>query len=418
MRALGQGHREKNRNGLKILIAGGGLDSTNQGINAITLGTIACVQKVYRDARIAVLGINAPVRHETTTTVILDDRQLAITAARTSNRDALLGFLRTFIPWASVPNGLCEYFRWADAVIDVSEGDGFGETYGLKVLLRHSWAKILALREHKPLVLFPQTLGPFHSLIGKAWGGYLLGRATLICAREVLSAEIARNLVEDRTPIVCLADMAFLMEPVDVLWDLPLSKPVIGLNVSGLLFGGTRQIQHRSGAVLNYATFIETLVRHLVAETGCSVLLVPHVYAADSARDDLAACQRVYSQLSDLGKKVWPLTKPCSAQEIKGFIGQCEFFIGSRMHSCIAALSQGVPTVPVCYSHKFAGVMERFSLANWVADPTEETSEQMINHVLAGYEHREEIKAQIISHLPKVKDDAMRAGQFLKSVVD
>jgi polysaccharide pyruvyl transferase WcaK-like protein len=61
--------------------------------------------------------------------------------------------------------------------------------------------------------------------------------------------------------------------------------------------------------------------------------------------------------------------------------------------------------------------MERFSLANWVADPTEESSEQMIEHVLTGFEHRKEIKAQIITRLPAVKEDAMRAGQFLKSVV-
>jgi colanic acid/amylovoran biosynthesis protein len=418
MCAWSQEGREIDVDGPRILIAGGGLDSTNQGINAITLGTIACIQKTYPNASITVLGINAPAWLETTTKVTLDDGWLAVTAVRTSNRDALMGFLRTLIPRAWAQSRLLECFQGVDAVVDVSEGDGFGETYGLKVLLRHSWAKVLALRTRKPLLLFPQTLGPFHSLIGKSWGSYVLRRTKIICVREVLSEEIAKSLVGNQTAVFCLADMAFLMKPADVEWDLPLSKPTIGINVSGLLFGGRRQIRHRSGEVLDYAAFIETLVRRLVAETRCSILLVPHVYAADSARDDLAACKQIHTRLADLQEKVWPLTKSWSAQEIKGLVGQCEFFVGSRMHSCIAALSQGVPTVPVSYSHKFAGVMEQFSLANWVADPTEETGEQMIEHVLAGFQHRKEIKAQIISHLPKIKDDAMRAGQFLKSVVD
>ena len=42
----------------------------------------------------------------------------------------------------------------------------------------------------------------------------------------------------------------------------------------------------------------------------------------------------------------------------KAVIGQCDFFIGSRMHACIAALSQGVPCVGVAYSMKFAGVFD------------------------------------------------------------
>jgi hypothetical protein len=43
-------------------------------------------------------------------------------------------------------------------------------------------------------------------------------------------------------------------------------------------------------------------------------------------------------------------------------------FIGSRMHACIAALSQGVPTVGLAYSDKFRGVFESLGLERLVAD--------------------------------------------------
>ena len=53
---------------------------------------------------------------------------------------------------------------------------------------------------------------------------------------------------------------------------------------------------------------------------------------------------------------------------VKGIIGLCSFFIGSRMHACIAALSQGIPTVAVAYSKKFMGVFESAGMGHMVVD--------------------------------------------------
>jgi polysaccharide pyruvyl transferase WcaK-like protein len=47
----------------------------------------------------------------------------------------------------------------------------------------------------------------------------------------------------------------------------------------------------------------------------------------------------------------------------------CGFFIGSRMHACLAAISQCVPTVSIAYSSKFITVMKTFSMGHYVADP-------------------------------------------------
>ncbi len=49
-----------------------------------------------------------------------------------------------------------------------------------------------------------------------------------------------------------------------------------------------------------------------------------------------------------------------SAQELKWVIGQTKAFAGCRMHSTIAALSMGVPTVSVSYSAKSFGLTREF----------------------------------------------------------
>ena len=42
--------------------------------------------------------------------------------------------------------------------------------------------------------------------------------------------------------------------------------------------------------------------------------------------------------------------------QAKSFISGLDFFIGSRMHACIAAFSSGVPVIPLAYSRKFCGL--------------------------------------------------------------
>jgi polysaccharide pyruvyl transferase WcaK-like protein len=56
-----------------------------------------------------------------------------------------------------------------------------------------------------------------------------------------------------------------------------------------------------------------------------------------------------------------------SPVEAKTFISQLDLLIGSRMHATIAALSSGVPVVPLGYSDKFTGLFRGLNYP-WLAD--------------------------------------------------
>lgn len=49
-----------------------------------------------------------------------------------------------------------------------------------------------------------------------------------------------------------------------------------------------------------------------------------------------------------------------SAADYKGVIGLCEALVGARMHTNIAAMSQGIPTVSIAYSRKAWGIMRDY----------------------------------------------------------
>jgi coenzyme F420 hydrogenase subunit beta len=85
-----------------------------------------------------------------------------------------------------------------------------------------------------------------------------------------------------------------------------------------------------------------------------NVLFVPHVIIPNIS-DDLAVTNDIFRRMrnQDRAKVVRGLYL---GNELKGIIGLCEFFIGSRMHATLAALSQKIPTMTYVYNHKAVGI--------------------------------------------------------------
>ena len=71
--------------------------------------------------------------------------------------------------------------------------------------------------------------------------------------------------------------------------------------------------------------------------------------------------------------------------EAKTYIAGLDFFMGARMHACIAAFSSGVPVVPMAYSRKFAGLFGTLGYDHTV-DCTTEPNEAILAKTAAAFE--------------------------------
>ncbi len=72
--------------------------------------------------------------------------------------------------------------------------------------------------------------------------------------------------------------------------------------------------------------------------------------------DDRIISKAIYSKTHS-PKRVKLVVNEYRPEELNGIIRHCEIFIGARMHACLAALMNGVPTVALGYGHKFDGVI-------------------------------------------------------------
>lgn len=272
-----------------------------------------------------------------------------------------------------------------DVVFDIGEGDSFADIYGLKRFLFLIASKIAVLAKGKPLVLSPQTIGPFDHWYTRTIAAIVMRRCQRVFARDGLSAEyLAKMGVAGNTA-----------EVIDVAFRLPFTKPVpqndgrvrIGVNVSGLLFSGGYAGGNQFGLTLDYPSLVRRLLSSWTATPENEVWLIPHVIPDDIPNDDdRVAIDKLLKEFPGVHRA----PEFGSPSEAKSFIAGMDFVTGARMHACIAAFSSGVPVVPLAYSRKFNGLFAALEYP-WVADAKAMTTDQAYEAIFGGFESRSEL---------------------------
>ena len=231
------------------------------------------------------------------------------------------------------------------ALFDLTAGDSFSDIYGMERLERYAEPMDYAVECGTPLILGPQTFGPFKSDEGRALAERVFGRVALAVARDGLSAQCFEEVCGKAASVS--TDLAFGL-PFDAeALKLPhTDAPRVALNASGLLYDDALENTVKAFELrVDYRAFVHRVIEGLL-DNGYEVHLVPHVGA------DMAV-NRVLSERYP-GVIAHALTD--TPVDVKNLICQMDLLIGSRMHATIAALSSGTAVVPVAYSRKFEGL--------------------------------------------------------------
>jgi polysaccharide pyruvyl transferase WcaK-like protein len=276
----------------------------------------------------------------------------------------------------------------ADLALDIGAGDSWADIYGAKRFIWQWLSKEAPLLFGKPLVLSPQTIGPFAS---PAWR--LLARRTMRRAERVFA--------RDRESVAFLESMDAARnatETVDVAFRLPYERrgrtgPAeriqFGFNVSGLLHAGGYTQSSQFGSRETYRAMVEGVIEGLLARGDVDVTLVPHVVPDDgSVEDDVAVSRQLAARFPAV--RVAPVF--ASPVEAKSFISGLDMLAGSRMHATIAAASSGVAVVPLAYSRKFRGVFNSIGYP-LVGDCTASPASELVALTLGAVDRRAELAA-------------------------
>jgi polysaccharide pyruvyl transferase WcaK-like protein len=281
---------------------------------------------------------------------------------------------------------------------DIRGGDSFSDIYGVRSFLIRSLPVLSVIWVRGSVVLFPQTYGPFSHAPARFVARYILRHASRILSRDRASIQTVTDLIGPTTRIGFCPDVAFALEPrphpqPQIEPPLPDPRPacLVGFNINGLMYHS-----RRFGLKLDYPSFVKKMLVALAAQGVC-VLLVPHTLApAGDAESDPEASREALRELSPAQRiHIHLATDDYDQHQVKALIGRCDFFVGSRMHACFAALSQGVPTVGVAYSKKFEGGFGAIGLAEWVVDGRTVDADAAVAQVVARLQSRNAMRIQL-----------------------
>ncbi|MCX4538319.1 glycosyltransferase [Streptomyces sp. NBC_01669] len=302
----------------------------------------------------------------------------------------------------------------ADLVLSLGGGylrgtKDFPSDLSVAFLLLPLW---LAARFGTPVVLGPQSYGPFPTRLQRMLMRRVLRHARLISVREDISV---RRLSEIGVPgrnTERGIDSAFAFRGQSHRpW-----REELGIPASSRLVLVTARQHLPEAQQTAYESAMAATISHLLVGADCDVVLVPQVTCAFQADDDRIVNRRIAAQV-DSARLHLVDDASLSHHDVFALYGQADLILGTRFHSVIFGLLSEVPCAAIEYDHKTRGIMEDLGLGEWVLRMDEVRADNLIPMVDLLIEESAGYRAHLCSVLPQYRARAEEFTERLRSVV-
>ena len=407
--------REMKRSTIRIVLMGASLETANRGVSALAASACSMLKRYCGPCEITLLvpSRSAPDRrqmrgtHGTFAVHVVGYSRGFRAGLQRSSIWAFIGALlirvlplkivRDFVQRRAV---LIRAIDEADFVADLFAGDSFSDIYGLRRLFFQAVPRWCSLLLGKPYILLPQTYGPYATKVSRWIARSLVQRAFMVYTRTHDDAALVSLDPRTTVNVAYCPDVAFTLVPNNDYAKLQLRQGslgmddgivTIGVNVNGLMYNGGYNRQNMFGLQLDYPRFVDEILNSLLSDTNFRVVLIPHTYTTlrlDDVENDLGAIVKVAEPFRSTASRLSIIDRELDQHEIKGVISACDAFVGSRLHSCIAGLSQGVMTIGVGYSKKFLETFSTLGVPELVVDGRDTDAGQAVRKVMRLIEDR------------------------------
>jgi colanic acid/amylovoran biosynthesis protein len=233
--------------------------------------------------------------------------------------------------------------------------------------------------------------------------------------REPVSLEFLHRLNLNQPSLYLLPDTAFTFRgvprPIAENWlhehgiDLVKKRPLLGL--TAINWGAQNRDFKRQS---EYEEACAEAIRYFVCDLGGRAILFSQVTGPSDDSDDRIPARRIKAKLPDISDSIVLLEEQLPPELLKTLYGQMDVFIGTRMHSNIFALTEGVPVIAIGYLHKTRGIAAMLKLEKWVVDIQKINSKTLMEKLAVLWQERDTLKAQITSEISSLAEHANHAG--------
>ena len=387
----------------------------SKGVHAMGISTMMILRRVIPDARFTIVSSYPKTVHE-----LYAHYNFNLRVVRTKET-----------MWGKLYVMLKEYVN-ADMIVDL-KGDGFSDDAGFDKSIEHSLFILVATFMRKPILLFPTSIGPFNTKFTRFLAKFSLNRVEGVVAREEITKKYLQEMGVKESLIYLTPDTAFILPeaPYERVKEIfskegidKGGKTLIGMNISQLL-----SYKFKKGETKHdYIALMAQIADYLTINLNAMVIFIPHsIHLKEAVEikgetkrikgDDTTAVKEAFKKVKNKDKII-PIVNDYTAAELKGIIGQCDLFIGARMHANIAAISLGVPTVAIAYSHKAPGIMRMVGLEKYICDFRTMTVGELTAKVDDIWSNREKIIEKMAPKIAELRESVWLNGKLVKDLLD
>ena len=305
-----------------------------------------------------------------------------------------------------------EYLNTCKAALAIG-GDNYSLDYSIPT--RHLDLSNLVNAYKKPLILWGASVGPFSS--NPEFERYMtkhLEKFDIIFSREDLTSNYLFDLGISSDKIHRVSDPAYVMRPLrpedfDRRPEFKILHDAIGINLAGIIGQYWYDGDHKT-----WTEYCIQLINRIKKRFDRPVFLIPHVCHDLPFNNDYKFMLSIMQHIENK-ENVFLIDPRYNAQELKYLISRLYCFIGSRLHSTIAAFSSEIPTLSISYSMKSQGISkEVYGHTNFCLTKESHEKDLFLDLLAFIIDNREKIHNMQKLKIDKIKKNAYRAGKILK----
>lgn len=303
-------------------------------------------------------------------------------------------------------------------------GGGLGIYKNISYLFLPFMGRILK----KPLVVYGASIDPYRKrrFVWRIFR-FIFQHMDLITLRENGSLHNIEQMGLKTNKIALTGDPAFLLRPeklerVKEIMSLENidknTRPLFGLTVTRrralLSFPEIDKIDEK---YQKHNEMIAEIIDRIIEKYEGMIIFLPHCIGFSTDLDDRLVAEDIF-KICKHKDMVKIINNEYTAAELKGIIGQFDFFLGERIHSVINALSIGTPAIALSNgSDQRLDIIRMLGQDDSICLLENLDIEKMITKISDMWLKRENIKVELKSQTNYMTEQALLNGKLLKQLL-
>ncbi len=258
------------------------------------------------------------------------------------------------------------------------------------ILFERTLEILMAKFFDKPVIMFPNSIGPFKTYLGRSLSKLALNKCDYILLRDITSYRIAESLGITSTKTLT-ADTALLLKRKAKTSTKKEARPLIGVSPGVYSHSLPNRIVNKY--IREHAAALD-----MAAEKyGLTIVFLPH-YISGFKLDDLEVSKLIWRNMKK--RKHAIIIQVNNVGEFKSLLEKLDILISSKMHPAVLGVSSFIPTLCIAYDHKQWGLFTHLGMKEAVINIQEASKETIFSKISLIWENREEIKNLLQKKVP------------------